>query len=191
MAEHRLIRDYRAALLARLPAAIAEEVADGLTETRDHYLSQGLSPDDAARAALAEFGDAGLVTELFTRACPLRRAARVLLVAGPAVGACWGAVLVAGHAWTWPLPAPAFALLGLTLTGVIALLATAAFARVYRSVRRAGTAACAGLGALDAAAISTVMVAVPGFRWLATLAACASAARLTYVARTIRPLLAR
>jgi hypothetical protein len=69
---------------------------------------------------------------------------------------------------------------------LIALLATAAFARRYRSVHRAGTAACTGLGALDAAAISAVTAAAPGFRWLAILAACASAARLTYLARTIR-----
>mgnify|MGYP001260954289 CR=1 FL=1 len=191
MAEHRLIADYRATLLAQLPAAIAEEVAGGLAETRDHYLRHGLSPDDAARAALAEFGDPGLVTDAFTQASPLRRAARTLMLTGPGVGACWGAVLVGGRAWTWPVPAPAFALLGLTLTCLIALLATAAFARRYRSVRRAGTAACAGLGALDTAAISTVIAVMPGFRWLAVLAACASATRLTYLARTIRPRLAR
>jgi hypothetical protein len=191
MAEHRLIRDYRAALQAQLPAAIAEEVADGLAQTHQRYLRQGLSPDDAARAALAEFGDPDLILDAFTQASPLRRAARRLMITGPAVGACWASVLISSHAWNWLVPAPAFALVGLTLTGLIALLATAAFARGYRSVRRAGTAACAGFGALDASAIGTVFFAAPGVRWLAVLAACASATRLAYVARTIRPALAR
>lgn len=191
MPEHRLIRDYRDALRADLPARIAEEVADGLAQTYDHYLEQGLSPDGAAGAAMAEFGDPGVVVDAFTQTSPVRRAARRLMVAGPAVGACWTAVLISGHAWNWPVPAPAFVAAGLTLAALIILLVTAAFARGYRSVRRAGTAACAGFGALDAGAISAVFLAVPGSRWLVALAACASAARLAYVARVIRPLATR
>jgi hypothetical protein len=52
-----LIEDYRAVLSAQLPASIAEELADGLAETYRSYLDQGLAPDAAAGAAVAEFGE--------------------------------------------------------------------------------------------------------------------------------------
>ena len=53
MAEPRLIRDYRASLAARLPAAIAEEVADGLTETYRACLrrDEASLPSPSARLA--------------------------------------------------------------------------------------------------------------------------------------------
>jgi hypothetical protein len=191
MPEHRLIRDYREALRAALPARVAEEVADGLAQTYDHHLERGLSPDDAARAALAEFGDPDVVLVAFTQASPVRRAARGLMLIGPAVGTCWAAALISGHAWDWRVPALALAAAGLTLVGLITLMVTAAFARGYRFVRRAGTAACAGFGAFDASAISVVVLAAPGVRWPAAAAACASAVRLVFVARAIRPLAAR
>ena len=45
--EPRLIRGYLAALAARLPASVVEELADGLTETYRFYLSRGLDPEAA------------------------------------------------------------------------------------------------------------------------------------------------
>jgi hypothetical protein len=44
MSEPGLIRDYLAALSAQLPAPVVEELADGLTETYESYLRQGLAP---------------------------------------------------------------------------------------------------------------------------------------------------
>jgi hypothetical protein len=52
-----LIEDYRAAVAAQLPAAVADELADGLTETYHSYLENGLGPVAAARVAMAEFGE--------------------------------------------------------------------------------------------------------------------------------------
>ena len=57
MSEPRLITDYLAVLSAQLPAPIVEELADGLGQTHQRYLGQGLAPDAAAKAAVAEFGN--------------------------------------------------------------------------------------------------------------------------------------
>jgi hypothetical protein len=52
-----LITDYLTTLSGQLPAPIVEELADGLDQTRQHYLDQGMDPDAAAGAAVAEFGE--------------------------------------------------------------------------------------------------------------------------------------
>lgn len=184
-----LIGDYLTALSAQLPAEIVEELADGLEQTRLHYLEQGLEPDAAAGAALAEFGQPDVIVAAFTRLSPARRAARTLLATGPAVGACWGTALITSRAWTWPVPVAARILLGIVLITAIGLLTAAAFGSQYRSVGRAGTAGCAGITALDAAMLATVTLAGPVLIWPLILAMAASAARLTFTARTLRPVL--
>ncbi len=190
MAEHSLIRRYNDVLLAELPAQLAEEVADGLAEANAKYLRQGLSADDAALATVAEFGDARAVAYAFTRASPARRIARRLMVSGPVVGGCWAAALVTGRAWEWPVPGAVRLLLGATLVASVIILLTAAHVRRYRAARNAGLAGCAGLVAIDLSAITAVLAAGPGIRWLVALAVCASVSRLILVARAIRPVLA-
>ena len=49
-----VIEDYLTALSAQLPAPIVEELADGLDETRQRYLRQGLDAEAAAGAARGE-----------------------------------------------------------------------------------------------------------------------------------------
>jgi hypothetical protein len=83
-----LIDDYLAGLRRRLPAPIAEEAAAGLLETYEHHLASDAGDQEAARAALAEFGDLTTVAGEFTRQAPGRRAARLLLATGPVAGAC-------------------------------------------------------------------------------------------------------
>jgi hypothetical protein len=100
-----LITGYIAGLRRSLPAALADEAADGLTEAYEHHLAAGTADQEAAQAALAEFGDLPTVIAEFTRQSPARRAARLLLATGPAVGTCWAAAVIAGRAWTWPPPA--------------------------------------------------------------------------------------
>jgi hypothetical protein len=185
-----LIEDYRAAVAAQLPAAVADELADGLAETYQRCLEKGLGPVAAARAAVAEFGEPAVVVAAFTRASPARRAARRLLLTGPVVGACWGAVLVAGHAWTWPVPPVARVLAGVILAAVIALLAAAARMSRYRPARRAAAAACAGLTAWDLAAVAAAMVLIRHLPWPALLAVPASASRIAFTARAMRSVLA-
>lgn len=186
-----LISDYLAALSAQLPAPIVEELADGLDQTRQHYLDQGLDADAAASAALAEFGESHVIIAAFTRLSPARRAARRLLATGPLVGACWGAALITGRAWTWPVPAAARLVFGVTLISIIVLLAAAAFGKHYWPTVRAGTAGCVGITAFDAAMLITATLTLPALIWPTILAIAASAARLTLTARTLRPILAR
>jgi hypothetical protein len=190
VAESGVIADYLTALAAQLPAPIVEEVADGLDQTCKRYLSLGLHPAAAADAALAEFGRSEVIVAAFTRVSPAQRTARRLLAAGPVVGACWGSALIASQAWTWPVPALARLLFGLALMAAIGLLALAAFGTRYRSVRRAGTAGCVSMTALDTALLVSVALAIPAVRWPVFVAAAASAARIVFTARRLRPLLA-
>jgi hypothetical protein len=99
-----LISGYLAELSAELPAPIVAKLADGLEQTYERYLGQGLSPDAAAGPAVAEFGEPQVVVAAFIGASGARRAARRLLVTGPIVGACWGVALIINHAWAWPVP---------------------------------------------------------------------------------------
>jgi hypothetical protein len=184
-----LIKEYLGALSAQLPARIVEELADGLDQACCRYLELGLSPDAAMRTAVHEFGEVPVVVAAFTRASPARRAARILLATGPAVGACWGVLLVTDRAWTWPVPLLARIVFGVTLITAIGLLAAAAFGRHYRSVCRAGTAGCLGLAVLDAAMLVVVVLAVPAVMWPVILAVPASAARIAFAARSLCPVL--
>lgn len=190
MHESGVIENYLTALSAQLPAPIIDELADGLDQTRQRYLSEGLEAEAATDAALTEFGAAEVILADFARQRPGRRAARRILAAGPVVGGCWGLALITSRAWTWPVPDAGRLLLGVALVTVIGLLAAAAFGKKYRSVGRAGAAGCVGMAVLDTVMLVIVAVAVPVLVWPVFLAAAASAARLTFTARTLRTLLA-
>jgi hypothetical protein len=189
MPQASLITDYLCVLSAQLPAPLVEELADGLDETHQHYLTQGLTPDAAASAAVAEFGEPQVIVAAFTRLSPARHAARRLLATGPVVGGCWAAALITGRAWTWPVPATVLLLIGVALITVIGLLAAAAFGRRYLSARRAGAVACVGITVLDAVMLITAVLAIPVLVWPVILAAAASIARLTFTARALRAVL--
>lgn len=188
MPEPRLISSYLAVLEAQLPASIVEELADGLAETHRSYLRQGLAPDLAAQSAVAEFGEPQVIVAGFARVNPARRAARRLLGIGPAVGACWIAALLTSRAWAFPLSARMLA--GLTLAAVIALLATSALGTRYRLAARTGAAGFLGVIALDASLIAGVAVAGVPLTWVLAVAMAASAARISFAARALRPALA-
>ena len=189
MTQASLITDYLSVLSAQLPAPLVEELADGLDETQQHYLTQGLTPDAAAGAAVAEFGEPQVIVAAFIRLSPARHAARRLLAAGPVVGGCWAAALITGRAWTWPVPATVRLLFGVVLITVIGLLAAAAFGQRYLSARRAGAVACMGITVLDSVMLIAVVLAIPVLIWPVILAAAASAARLTFSARALRTIL--
>jgi hypothetical protein len=102
------VADYLAAVTARLTGptaarvAIVDELHDGLLETLAAHRARGCSLQDAAQAAITEFGDprmvgAGFAPEL--GAVQARRVALGLLVTGPLVGLTWiAAAAVAGLA---------------------------------------------------------------------------------------------
>ena len=189
MASHRLVAHCRQDLLQRLPVEVAEEVADGLDDSFEEYLSRGLTPDQAATAAVAEFGDPGQIVDAFRRASPVRRLARMLVLTGPLVGGWWAAALISSRAWDWSIPLSARLVAGPLVAASVALLMTALLSRRYQALQRAGIAGCLGVAALDAAVITTVMVLAPDGRWLFIVAACLSAVRLTFVARSLRRIL--
>jgi hypothetical protein len=189
MAESGLIEVYLNALSAQLPAPIVEELADGLAQTRQRYLSRGLGPGAATRAAIAEFGEPHVITAAFTRLSPARRAARKLLATGPVVGGCWGIALITSRAWTWPVPLAARVMLGVALMSVVGLLASAAFGTAYRKVGRAGAAGCIGITVLDTTMLLLVAVTIPAIAWLVILAAAVTAARLSLTIQALRPIL--
>ena len=184
-----LLARYLGALSSRLPRSVVEELADGLEETFLRHLGLGLTTEGAAAAAMAEFGDPELIAAEFARAHPARRAARRLLMAGPAVGLCWATALITSQAWTWPVSAAVRIVAGLVLLAAVALLAVAARTTRYQAAGRAGVAGCAGTAALDAFMIIAVLAADPAVRWPAAVAMIASAARLVLGARLLRPVL--
>jgi hypothetical protein len=189
MAQPGVISDYLSALSRQLPASIVEELADGLGETCQFYLGQGLAADAAARSAVAEFGEPNVIVAEYTRAHPTRRAARLLMATGPAVGACWAATLLTSR--DWPSFLPARVLVGLGLVAIIGLLATAALGTRYRLAARAGVAGCLGTVTLDGLMISGAILVSPSLTWIAAAAVAASCARLIFGARTLSHLLAR
>ena len=186
-----LIAGYVVGLHRKLPAAIADEAADGLIETYEHHLAVGVGEQEAAHAALAEFGDLALVVGEFTRQAPGRRAARLLLATGPAVGACWAVVLILGRAWTWPVPAAARLSFGAVL--LLAVLALAVAATSQQSYRRTRLTTAAGsvILVLDAAAVTAVALASPALTAALGAAAAASLGRIAFTAWTLPRLTAR
>ncbi len=77
----------------------------------------------------------------------------------------------------------------MTLAGAIALLAVAAVLPRYRPARRAATAACAGLAAVDVAAIAAVTVLARHAPWPVLLAVPASASRVAFTTSAMRAVL--
>jgi hypothetical protein len=178
VAGHQLIDAHLAGLAARLPADVVEELADGLFEAWQHQLAAGRPPADAARAAIAEFGDPDQITRAFVAQAPGRRRAMVLLAPGPLVGVGWGASLLAAGVWTWPIPAIATGIFVLVLFAVVGALVISATSR--RSYRRTqlGTAGGAVLVVLDAVMLGTVLVAAPALVWPMAVAIPASLVRI-------------
>ncbi|MEO3862054.1 hypothetical protein [Acrocarpospora sp. B8E8] len=156
MAGHDLIESQLRVLARRLPAPIVEELADGLTETYQAQLERLGDPHAAARAAVAEFGDADTISAAFVRDAPVRAAARVLLATGPVVGTVWASALVSAQVWTWRVPTAVPLSVGAALVMVVAALALAqAVSHHYKAVRLAAASGACGLVLVDLAALAT------------------------------------
>lgn len=186
-----LIDGYLAGLRRRLPAPIAEEAAAGLLETYEHHLLSEAGDREAARAALAEFGDLETVIGEFTRQSPGRHTARLLLATGPVVGACWAAALITGRAWTWPVPPTARLAFGaVLLLAVLTLLAAGTSRRGYQRTRLALLASPVIL-ALDGTAVTAALLTAPALTWTLATATAVSLGRVALNARTLPSLAAR
>jgi hypothetical protein len=175
-----MIDGYVAELAARLPEAIATELAEGLRETYDFHRRRGLSAEDAARVAAAEFGNPATVLAAFVTASPARGAARSLLLAGPVVGVAWAVVLLWRHAWDWPVALGARVGFGAAVLTGVALLAAAAFGVRYRRAGRSAATACLVVLAIDASMLSYVASAGILTTWPVLLAAALSTTRIGF-----------
>lgn len=100
---------YVASLAGSLPGrrsdrtAAMDEVRDSLHEAITTHTARGLSPPDAASAAILEFGSPATVAGAFARELATAQARHtlvVLLITGPLVGVWW-LLLLGPH--TWPL----------------------------------------------------------------------------------------
>lgn len=187
MSGHRLIEGYLDRLRV-LPGEVVDELTDGLLETYDDHRARGRAPDDAARAAITEFGTTKEIIAAYERITPGRRVARALLATGPLAGLCWGAALLSARVWTWPAPAWASPVIALALLTVIALLLTAARGR---HTRRAASVGAAGLVGLDTLAIACVAAAAPAMAWPLQAAMLISLARACLTARALPGILTR
>ena len=186
-----LIDECLAGLHHRLPAAIADEAADGLIEAYEHHLAAGASEQAAARAALAEFGELTMVVGEFTRQAPGRRTSRLLLATGPVIGACWATALILSHIWAWPVPDAGRLTFGSVLMLTIATLAVAATSQ--HSYRRTRLTALAGpaLIILDTTAITAVLLAAPALTWALRIAIAASLTRIALTLASLPRIAAR
>ena len=186
-----LIDDYLAGLRRRLPAPVAEEAAAGLLETYEHHLGTGAGDQEAARAAVAEFGDLEMVAGEFTRQAPGRHAARLLLATGPVAGSCWAAAMIGGHAWTWPVPdTERLVFAGVLLLAILALLVAATSRHSYQRTRLALLASPVLL-ALDMTAITAALLAAPALTWTLRAAVAVSVGRIALNACTLPRLTTR
>jgi hypothetical protein len=185
MASHHLIDTYLAGLAQRLPANTVDELADGLVETWQHHLGNGEPTDQAARAAIAEFGAADRIADEFVAQAPGRRTARFLLATGPVMGVCWGTSLIAAKVWTWPIPRPIAAIYAAALLTVVAALVAAATSRHSYRRTRLGNAGALALLVLDAAMIVAVTVLAPVLVWPMAAAIPASLARIGLTLRSL------
>jgi hypothetical protein len=186
-----MIAGYVAGLHRRLPAALADEAADGLIETYEHHLASGTGQQAAAHAAVAEFGDLGTVIGEFTRQAPARRAARMLLATGPVAGASWATALILSHAWTWPVPAATRLSFGAVLLLAVLALAAAATSRHSYQRTRLTAAASPVILVLDATAVAAVALAAPALTAMPGIAAGVSLGRIAFTAWTLPRLAAR
>jgi hypothetical protein len=186
-------------------AGIVTEVADGLAEATAAHQARGVPASAAARAAVAEFGDARLIAAGFgteLAAATGRRVGLGLLATGPLVGLTWLAMAWASASGPGAEPparlAAVAAVFGVVLAvavpaAVISVLATGRLARRLPAGPRA-SATAAGLAAglcvagdlLLLSGLVTWAVTLGGLVWpLAVTAAAASATRLTLSGRAL------
>jgi hypothetical protein len=216
-AARRVISSYLAELADHLGgpsptrAAILAELQDGLWAATAAQQAPRMSPEAAARAAVAEFGHARSVAAGFgpeLAAATGRRVGLALLATGPLVGTSW--LLVAAATWRWAGREPPAALglvaamVGLVLVVAVpaAVLSVAVSGRLSRWLPAgshvvAATAAATAAGACVAGdlvlltGMLAALVLAGGMAWPAgVVAAGASGVRLSLAGRAARRCLA-
>jgi hypothetical protein len=146
---------------------IRDEVADGLAEAIDGFRRCGLSPDDAAAAAISEFGAPMATAAAFdaeVRLITARRTGLRLMLTGPVVGLLWiGTAVVIGAsarpvvpAWLWAVLA--VIALSVAIGAGASELAVAASGRLSGRLSRPGLAPAAATVACAAALVADLVI---------------------------------
>lgn len=184
----------------RFRQRVADEIRDGLWEAAIAHAGAGAPTVDAARLAVADFGDPGHVAAGFAAeaaAAQARLTALAFTVTGPLVGVWWLLVLHPPGAWPWHLSPAALiqAIPALPLVAIACLAAVAALVTTGRPARllpftprHALTAAtvtaltCMAGDLVVLAVLAERTIAAPGTApWLlATIATTCSLARLAF-----------
>jgi hypothetical protein len=186
------------------------ELEDGLWTAAMAHHASGLLPQEAATAAVAEFGDPDTVGTGFgpeLAAASGRRAGLALLTTGPLVGSCW--LLLAAATWRWTGREPPAALgLVAALVGVVlvvaipaAVLSVAVSGRLSRwlptgpkvgaTAAAVAASACVAGDLVLVGGLLTLTVLAGGLSWpAAVLAAGASSTRLSLAGLAARRCLA-
>ena len=154
MAGHRLVNDtgadvdaqlaaYLADLAARLRGprrrrdAILAELRDGLHHATEAHIAAGLTPAQAAAAAITQFGDPQAVADAFAGELATAYARRTIawyIVTGPLVG-IWWLLLLQPHPWRTGLIALLAAIPVLPLIALAIATAAGTFATTGRLMR--------------------------------------------------------
>lgn len=205
-----IVAEYTSAVTGRLDAPtsllidIRDEVEDGLSEAIESYRREGLPPEEAARAAVAEFGEPAVTAAAFATGLRLARARRTglgLMATGPVVGLLWiVAVLTTGLssgrlAGLWVvLPVVALAVAVGAPASELAVLSTGRLSRHLAGhpglAPAAVTVACVAAVVGDATILGTVTVHVLLLGgWISPvptlLAGMASVARMVCTGRVV------
>lgn len=132
-----VVDDYLSMLAVDLPGphrvrtAALDEVRDGLVEAIADGTAHGLSPELAARAALADLGPPATVARAFAPELATALARRTMLgyvITGPLVG-IWWLLLLVPDIWpprpqSWWAAIPAMPLIGVAVAAAVVVLAT-------------------------------------------------------------------
>ncbi|MFI7065231.1 permease prefix domain 1-containing protein [Kribbella sp. NPDC050124] len=189
MADRDLIADYVAELARRLAPEIVEELADGLEESVRNQLSRGLTPLEAATAAVEEFGSPTEIAAAFARQSVGHRTAVALLETAPLFAVLWGFALIGAKAWNWPIPVSLACLFGVTLVSIAATLLTVVRSKKPSTARLAAPATVA-ITLLDLGLLTIVLAVGPVLTVVIALAASASLTRAALSIRQLPGLLA-
>ena len=185
LAARHVIHAYLADLSSQLGGAtaartaIVAELEDGLWAATATHQARGLTPAEAARAAVAEFGDARTVAAGFgaeLAAATGRRVGLGLLTTGPLVGTSW--LLVVAATWTRTGRQPPAALgLVAALVGLVLMVAVpSAVLSVAVSGRLSRWLPAGPQVAATAAAVAATACVVGDMALLASLLGCAAVA---------------
>jgi hypothetical protein len=149
---------------------VLAEIRDGLTETIDAHLADGMTPDAAATTAIREFGDPATIASCFAgelATASARRTVAAFICTGPLVG-IWWLLLLHPAPWHSGVLALLLAIPALPLIALAIATAAGTFATTGRLMR--WLPETTGPRALAAAATIAILCLAGDLTVLGTLA---------------------